>query len=110
MTSQAVHKLRDCLVSKIHQLNWVEENAQTRDERAVEARRQRLREITAALDLLDHGRYGICEDCGEEIKPGRLKAVPWATRCVACQTEQEVRTSPFVPEEASRVFHDHRSV
>lgn len=30
-----------------------------------------------------------CEDCGKPIPENRLKAIPHATRCVACQTEYE---------------------
>ena len=32
---------------------------------------------------------GICLDCGEPIPEARRRAVPEATRCVACQTELE---------------------
>lgn len=110
MTNPANPELRSRLVSKIHELDWAEENAQTRDERAVEARRRMHREVAAALELLDQGRYGICEDCGERIKIERLTVVPWATRCVDCQNEHEVRTSPFLGDEADRVLHDSRSV
>ena len=28
----------------------------------------------------------ICKSCGEEIHPGRLKALPTATTCVECST------------------------
>lgn len=30
-----------------------------------------------------------CEDCGELIEGSRLKAVPYATRCIHCQSEHE---------------------
>lgn len=41
-----------------------------------------LAEVRHALTLLDEGRYGACETCGEPIPEGRLEARPWATRCV----------------------------
>ncbi len=44
-----------------------------------------LREIESALARCAGGTYGICEDCGEEISPNRLKAIPWARYCVPCQ-------------------------
>jgi DnaK suppressor protein len=47
------------------------------------------RQIQAALQRLESGDYGICESCGEPINPKRLKAVPWASRCVPCQAEEE---------------------
>jgi DnaK suppressor protein len=44
-----------------------------------------LDEIDEALNKLEEGTYGICEECGTEIPLGRLKAVPSATLCVDCQ-------------------------
>ena len=41
-----------------------------------------LREIGAALALIDDGTYGTCAACGDEIPPERLAAVPYATLCV----------------------------
>jgi RNA polymerase-binding protein DksA len=56
----------------------------------VAARRKRdLQRIDRALADLDAGRYGKCEDCDEPIAPKRLKALPFATRCVACQAATE---------------------
>lgn len=45
--------------------------------------------ILSALDRLDNGTYGICEDCGEEIAEKRLKYYPNAKRCLVCQEAQE---------------------
>lgn len=44
-----------------------------------------LRRIEAALERLERGEYGICEECGEAISPRRLEAIPWASLCVSCQ-------------------------
>ncbi|MBI3697002.1 MAG: TraR/DksA family transcriptional regulator [Acidobacteria bacterium] len=41
--------------------------------------------LDAALDRLDSGDYGICVDCGAAIASKRLVAIPWASRCIACQ-------------------------
>ncbi len=48
-------------------------------------RSQMLKEIERALARCAGGTYGVCETCGEEINPNRLKAIPWARNCVACQ-------------------------
>ncbi len=48
-----------------------------------------LQQIDRALDDIEAGRYGICQDCGEAIAKARLKAMPFALRCVACQAERE---------------------
>jgi DnaK suppressor protein len=37
-----------------------------------------------ALAKLDDGTYGICDSCGAEIPPGRLRALPDSVLCVAC--------------------------
>src|SRR5262249_58195565 len=51
----------------------------------VDTRARQLEEIARALADMDAGRYGTCRDCGEEIPKARLKILPFATRCVACQ-------------------------
>ena len=45
---------------------------------------QSIRVIQSALERIDDGSYGVCESCGEDIAPGRLEAIPEATRCVNC--------------------------
>jgi DnaK suppressor protein len=49
----------------------------------------KLRAVQEALDKVDEGTYGICEDCGDPIGPGRLKAMPLARLCVTCQSQWE---------------------
>ncbi len=46
-------------------------------------------QVRAALGRLDSGGYGRCERCGEAIPEGRLEALPWAIRCVACAALRE---------------------
>ena len=43
-----------------------------------------MTEIAAALDRLDNGTYGKCENCAKAIPDGRLEAVPYARHCVPC--------------------------
>ena len=45
---------------------------------------QSIRIIQAALDRIEAGTYGECENCGEDIGNARLEAIPEATRCVNC--------------------------
>ena len=47
--------------------------------------RAHLVETEAALTRLQTGEYGVCEDCAAKIDPKRLRALPHARRCVACQ-------------------------
>lgn len=50
-----------------------------------ELRSRMLREVERALKRVAGGTYGVCEGCGEEISPNRLKAIPWARYCLTCQ-------------------------
>jgi len=47
-----------------------------------------LRAIEAAISRIEHGNYGICTDCEEEISHARLEAVPWTSVCVACKAKK----------------------
>jgi DnaK suppressor protein len=51
--------------------------------------RQKLSEIEEALDRLSDDTYGECEECGEPIEQGRLKALPFTRVCVECQSRHE---------------------
>jgi RNA polymerase-binding protein DksA len=55
----------------------------------LENEEQALDEIGAALDRIDKGTFGLCEECGKEIPRERLKALPYARRCVACARKLE---------------------
>jgi DnaK suppressor protein len=50
-----------------------------------------LAQVEAALQRLDGGRFGWCQDCAEPIAAERLAAQPWAARCLACQAHREQR-------------------
>jgi RNA polymerase-binding protein DksA len=43
-----------------------------------------IHQIQEALKRISEGTYGICSQCGEDIGPKRLEALPTATRCIAC--------------------------
>lgn len=46
-----------------------------------EAERRRL---LAALERLEEGEFGFCDECGEVIAEGRLRLDPAALKCVEC--------------------------
>ena len=52
--------------------------------------RKLIFKIQEALQRLDAGEYGICEECGEEIGIERLKARPVTTLCIECKSSQEL--------------------
>jgi len=45
--------------------------------------------VDNALQRLENGTYGLCQQCGEAIAPKRLEALPWAERCVSCEARLE---------------------
>jgi DnaK suppressor protein len=51
---------------------------------------ERLKAIEGAFERLERGSYGECEQCGGEIPIERLRALPFASRCVECQQQREV--------------------
>lgn len=56
----------------------------------LEVRNQMRLQLDAALQRLDEGTYGICEDCQTPISEERIKAVPFARRCIDCQRHAEL--------------------
>jgi len=57
---------------------------------------RRLREVERALQKVEEGTYGVCDDTGEEIPRGRLEAVPEAIRTVEAQQRFERERRPPV--------------
>lgn len=51
-----------------------------------------LQQIRDALDKLQHEpeEFGLCEECEAAIPAGRLKLMPYAPRCVKCQSALEM--------------------
>ena len=54
----------------------------------IDASREQLREIEAALRRLDDGAYGTCARCGGPIGDARLEARPTATLCIGCAQQE----------------------
>ena len=50
----------------------------------LQAAREQVTAIDAALQRLAAGRYGVCERCGRPIGEGRLAARPAAPTCIQC--------------------------
>jgi DnaK suppressor protein len=55
---------------------------------------RRLGEVERALQKVEEGTYGVCDDTGEEIPRGRLEAVPEAIRTVEAQQRFERERRP----------------
>ena len=57
---------------------------------------RRLGEVERALQKIEDGTYGVCDDTGENIPKGRLEAVPEAIRTVEAQQRFERERRPPV--------------
>jgi DnaK suppressor protein len=56
----------------------------------IQMKAETLHRINEALERLEEGTYGRCFECGEEIGPQRLRALPFAVRCKDCEEAREV--------------------
>lgn len=43
-----------------------------------------LNAIEAALERIEEGNYGVCEECATKIPKTRLNAIPYTSLCVKC--------------------------
>ena len=55
----------------------------------IQMKAEMLHNIDAALRRLAAGSYGNCVECTREIPDDRLRALPFAARCVACENTRE---------------------
>ena len=51
---------------------------------------QLIRKITAALERIEDGTFGVCELCGRKISIARLRARPVTSHCIRCKTKMEL--------------------
>jgi len=59
----------------------------------VQMTHETLGNIDAALARLHEGRYGRCLECGDDITSSRLRALPFAVRCLDCEDAREADAS-----------------
>ena len=87
------HILRDSQPSTVMDL---EERSMDAEEQGVgfsvlELTSQTVQRIETALQRLEAGEFGTCSDCRCRLSDARLRALPFAALCLACQ---ESTTSP----------------
>jgi DnaK suppressor protein len=65
----------------------------------IQMRAETLTRIDEALVRLAAGQYGSCAECEDEIAERRLRALPFAVRCQACEEQHEIagRARRFAP-------------
>ena len=72
-----------------------------------EMERKQLLLVEDALNRIDRGEYGYCQQCGEEIAAKRLEVQPWARHCVRCQ---ELEEQGLLPQSTFQVADDDEIV
>ena len=50
--------------------------------------REQLARVEHALSKFENDTYGFCDICGQPIDPDRLEALPQASLCLNCKTQQ----------------------
>jgi DnaK suppressor protein len=58
-------------------------------QRVADLRASLQEQLARALDRLELGRYGFCEDCGAAIAAERMEFAPETTTCVSCQGRRD---------------------
>jgi DnaK suppressor protein len=61
------------------------------------SRQDSLYDIEDAIRRVDDGSYGACESCGRAIERPRLKALPFAKKCMVCQNAAERGRTKYRP-------------
>jgi len=94
MQNDVHRRIRDvCTGQPVRARNAVEHaDADFHDEMELallQMRSDMLIRVDEALLRLDAGEYGSCSDCGGEISERRLRALPFAVRCQACEEKRE---------------------
>jgi len=59
--------------------------------------RKLIGKIKDALERIDRGTFGICEDCGQPIEEKRLEVRPVTSQCIECKEDQETRENRARP-------------
>ncbi len=56
----------------------------------MESKDRTLEQIEEALQHIEDGIYGVCEQCEGKIPKARLNAIPYTTLCVKCASRLEL--------------------
>jgi len=97
-----LRQVRETLPAQVDEVRDTEEQSVTDFVQAMEfalmeMKAETLSKIDQAIQRLEQGTYGICAECGAPISEARLKALPFATLCIACQEREESREAAERP-------------
>ena len=84
-TTDAAAEVVELDQSKVGRLSRMDAlQAQAVAQASVRRRDDMYRRISAALDRIEAGHYGRCENCDELISDARLEVDPTAIFCITC--------------------------
>jgi len=72
----------DASIGRLSRMDAI--NNKAINEMALREKKQTLNKLERALEKYEEGKIGTCLKCGDEIPFGRLKIMPYTTRCVKC--------------------------
>jgi len=72
----------DASIGRLSRMDAI--NNKAINEMALRDKKQTLQKLERAKERSEEGKLGICLKCGGEIPFGRLKIMPYTTRCVKC--------------------------
>ena len=75
--------------------------------RLMENAERTLVEVNAALERLDKGTFGVCEDCQKKIPQTRLNSLPFARYCIACESKWEKEAAKWPGSSGADVAERH---
>jgi RNA polymerase-binding transcription factor DksA len=68
-------------------------------------------EVLAAMERIDNGTYGTCENCGTKIVEERLELLPYARYCTPCaeklQSGKDINLNEGRPRDAAGMYHEY---
>jgi DnaK suppressor protein len=93
---EKLRSLREAIPMEAHDVRDAEEQSvddfvQEVDLALMQMKSETLKKIDQAILRLENGSYGRCQECDAEIPAARLRALPFAVLCRACQEETESR-------------------
>ncbi|MEX0648368.1 MAG: TraR/DksA C4-type zinc finger protein [Balneolaceae bacterium] len=72
----------DASIGRLSRMDAI--NNKAINEKALRDKKQTLQKLERAVERYEEGKLGKCLKCGEDIPFGRLKIMPYTTRCVGC--------------------------
>jgi DnaK suppressor protein len=80
--ARAVVNLDQRAIGRLSRMDALQMQAMAKAQQAM--RDGEAKRLAAALDRVEDGSFGTCEDCGEVIAQRRLELNPTATLCIGC--------------------------